>query len=182
MLEADAFAQEAPSGSPQALLAVDGLLARRPLNRDLALIRQRAFWGATRWQELSTDPGPRACTSSIRRLRAAPSSRPSTRFVPLVSGAAREVDLPSSPLAGHLPLLALVAMRPPGAPPIVRVRVDGTRFTVPALGPLERVDVPARPGRHRVELASAAGATQVLVKLGRAAAPTAAGAGAAIWR
>jgi hypothetical protein len=85
------------------------------------------------------------------------------RFVPVPRTGAREVDLPEAPLPGHMPLLAVVALRPPGAPAVVRVNVDGTPFTVPAVGPLERVDLPARPGRHRVELGSAAGATELLV-------------------
>jgi hypothetical protein len=163
LLDADGFAQDSLSGSPQALLAVDGLLARRPLDRGLALARQRAYAGASRWQELSTDPGPR----EVHFLDPLPpdslAAPEHSRFVAIVPGTAREVELPVAPLPGHLPLLAVVAMRPPGAPPLLRVNVDGTPFTVPAVGPLERVDLPVRPGRHRVELGSSAGATQLLV-------------------
>jgi hypothetical protein len=164
LLEADAFAQESLSGSPQALLVADGLLARRPLDHGLALARQRSFAGAARWQELSSDPGPR----EVHFLDPLPADLSSaapehSRFVPVPRAGAREVDLPEAPLPGHLPLLAVVALRRPGGPAAVRVNVDQTPFTVPAVGPLERVDLPARPGRHRVELGSAAGTTLLLV-------------------
>jgi hypothetical protein len=164
LLEADAFAQESLSGSPQALLVVDGLLARRPLDRGLVLARQQAFVGATRWQELASDPGPR----EMRFLDPIPTdgalAAPAhTRFVAVPRTGAREVELPEAPLPGHLPLLAVAALRPPGAPPVVGVSVDGTPFTVPAVGPLERVDLPARPGRHRVEMVAPAGATELWV-------------------
>src|SRR5205814_5560242 len=52
LLQADAFAQDTLAGSTRALLTVDGLLARRPLDVALATARQRYFEGAAAWQEL----------------------------------------------------------------------------------------------------------------------------------
>jgi hypothetical protein len=161
LLDADAFAQESLTGSPQALLAVDGVLARRPLDRTLALLRQRAFAGAARWQELSIDPGPR----EVAFLDALPAqallAAEHAVFTPLVSGREQVVSLPTPPLPGQMPMLSLVALRARGGPPVLQVKVDDTPFTVPAVGPFERVDLPVRPGRHRVRVDGLGADTQI---------------------
>jgi hypothetical protein len=161
LLDADAFAQEALTGSPQALQVVDGLLARRPLDRALALARQRAFAGAARWQELSIDPGPREVAFLDDLPAQAQATAEHAVFTPLPSDREQLVVLPTPPLPGQMPMLSLVSLRARGGPAVLRVRIDDTPFTVPAVGPFERVDLPVRPGRHRVRVDGLTSASQV---------------------
>ena len=171
---ADAFSAEGLDAGAHALAVIDGLLARRPLDRGLQIVRSRAFALASAWRGLA----PEAEVREAAFLEAPPPDPQATpsagrfAFAPLPSdGHALLAELAPPPVPGRRPVLSLIAVRGPALARTVSLRLDGQSFSLPVVEPFERFDLPVSPGRHEVALDAPDFAGEVLVNLSPATAP-----------
>ncbi len=163
---AEAFARDALDAGAHSLAVLDGLLARRPLDRGLQIVRSRAFALASYWSALAPE-------SEVREISFLEEPPPEQRaqpradrfsFVALpADGRALQVDLARPPLPGRSPVLSLIALRGSALARAVAVRIDGEPLSLPVIEPLERFDLPVSPGRHALALDAADFAGEVLV-------------------
>ncbi len=171
---AEAFAAEGLDAGAHALSVIDGLLARRPLDRGLQVIRARAFSLASYWAGLRPEADLRE-TAFLEPPPPDPQATPSAgrfAFAPLPSdGRVLVAELAAPPLPGRRPVLSLVAVRGPALARSVQVRIDGAPLSLPVVEPLERFDLPLPPGRHEVALQPSDFAGEILVNQAPATSP-----------
>jgi hypothetical protein len=156
-----------------ALAAVDGLLALRPLDRQLWLTRAHVYAVGTRWRHLGSNT-PASDLGFFEPIPDGAAPIPArTTFSEIPPGIdGRQIDVPR-PLQAHLrPVLSFVTTRDASADPGYRaVLLDGAVLVrLPALTALDRFDVTVEPGRHRLTLGDGDFGGQVLVNYAVAAA------------